>query len=679
MQPPFQDTTLWEGGGIIMSHKDNAKKGNLFSFLTTFVFTLLLTLGVVFSYVKSFLPDLVPYPCLFAAIISSALFSFILQFKKRGYIFLLSLLTLVVTVIIKWEMFFQSAGSTFLPLYASYMKDPGITEVYTFKESSVFFITIFVIFLSLITAAVLIFNLPAIFSLVFPFAVIIVAIFFSNEFIDPFSFMLLVSSSVIFLIDRRGLVSVGPGAPKSALISAVILLLLSVILNAVIKPVSYVQSEGAQKARLSLEDFILEHTPFYIDVNTGNLQFGNSSGNMYSWIKNEEYADISGGSLLGNKRSFDRIEPPEIYPAYIKINEYSDYDGRGWAKSGGSDELVPDNTREALRDISYEISLRLDEEEPGAYSYPGNDVIIDIPELSDLIDFSAYTYNYYPADMIADAVKEYVSNAAVYDKGIETPPPDVDIADYFLHVSKRGYCIHFATAATLLLRMQGIPARFVTGYLVNARPTGSDGKIEITGNDAHAWCEYYDASEDLWKILEATPPDPTSTSTSSGEYYQSHEREKASVNPSGEVDDSDPDDIDDDEDDDKKEETPSEDGEADAKKDSENKYREKLAENGRTTWIVIITIGSLAVSLFLLFFIGRGLYRRNLKTGSAKKRIIKYYRAIRIERGLNKVRVKIPDEVSDIVMKARFSSHEMTAEELDTVKKYYESIHLSSG
>ncbi|MBP5165301.1 MAG: hypothetical protein ILP08_07760, partial [Lachnospiraceae bacterium] len=108
-----------------MSHNENGTKETRFSFLLTLFFTLLITLGVIFSYVKSFLPDIEPVSFLPAAIISAAVFSFLFHLKKRGLIFLLSLLILVIFVIITWKSLYQSAGRTFLPLYASYMKDPG--------------------------------------------------------------------------------------------------------------------------------------------------------------------------------------------------------------------------------------------------------------------------------------------------------------------------------------------------------------------------------------------------------------------------------------------------------------------------------------------------------------------------------------------------------------------------
>ena len=43
---------------------------------------------------------------------------------------------------------------------------------------------------------------------------------------------------------------------------------------------------------------------------------------------------------------------------------------------------------------------------------------------------------------------------------------------YFLNGSRRGYCMHYASAAVLLLRTVGIPARYVSGFAAVVPPPG---------------------------------------------------------------------------------------------------------------------------------------------------------------------------------------------------------------
>lgn len=99
-------------------------------------------------------------------------------------------------------------------------------------------------------------------------------------------------------------------------------------------------------------------------------------------------------------------------------------------------------------------------------------------------------------------VADYVRNCAVYDTGADPMPAGEDFVPWFLTSADRGYCVHFASAAAVLLRCLGIPARYVTGYMVQ---TPGSGWTEVTEDEAHAWVEYFDESLVSWRILETTP------------------------------------------------------------------------------------------------------------------------------------------------------------------------------
>lgn len=60
----------------------------------------------------------------------------------------------------------------------------------------------------------------------------------------------------------------------------------------------------------------------------------------------------------------------------------------------------------------------------------------------------------------------------------------------FLFEKKRGYCEYFASAAAVLLRLEGVPARYVTGYNVQDG-NEQDGHYLVRDSDAHAWIEAY--------------------------------------------------------------------------------------------------------------------------------------------------------------------------------------------
>ena len=63
-----------------------------------------------------------------------------------------------------------------------------------------------------------------------------------------------------------------------------------------------------------------------------------------------------------------------------------------------------------------------------------------------------------------------------------------DVVVAFLNEYKEGVCRHYASAATLIYRALGIPARYSTGYVATAK----NGEwVDVTADKAHAWTEVY--------------------------------------------------------------------------------------------------------------------------------------------------------------------------------------------
>ncbi len=109
-----------------------------------------------------------------------------------------------------------------------------------------------------------------------------------------------------------------------------------------------------------------------------------------------------------------------------------------------------------------------------------------------------------------------------FEYTLEPPQPQErsDFLTAFLFDHKRGYCVQFATAFTVITRLQGIPTRYVTGFLVQPPPLDDmlaeiDGLGEfdvaltpdviVTGYSSHAWPEVW-LPEHGWRTIEATPP-----------------------------------------------------------------------------------------------------------------------------------------------------------------------------
>lgn len=89
----------------------------------------------------------------------------------------------------------------------------------------------------------------------------------------------------------------------------------------------------------------------------------------------------------------------------------------------------------------------------------------------------------------------------------QTPPAASDgqeFTDYFLFDSKSGYCSYFATAIAVLGRCEGIPTRYVQGFLTADICRGTWASTEIASTQAHAWTEFYIAHIG-WVRIDATP------------------------------------------------------------------------------------------------------------------------------------------------------------------------------
>lgn len=104
-------------------------------------------------------------------------------------------------------------------------------------------------------------------------------------------------------------------------------------------------------------------------------------------------------------------------------------------------------------------------------------------------------------------VKRYLHSAAEYTLSPGQTPYGEDFINYFLNENHKGYCVHFATAATLMLRRLGIPARYVEGYYISVADqwnTDADGYVSIPDSRAHAWTEIYYPLYG-WVVADFTP------------------------------------------------------------------------------------------------------------------------------------------------------------------------------
>ena len=118
---------------------------------------------------------------------------------------------------------------------------------------------------------------------------------------------------------------------------------------------------------------------------------------------------------------------------------------------------------------------------------------LDVPETTkEYLQEIALTENWVEGEITYEdivAIAQYIRKSAKYNMEYNTRLDyEKDVVVSFLDKYKEGVCRHYASAATLLYRTLGIPARYTIGY---AGSTVAGEDVEITGKQAHAWVEIY--------------------------------------------------------------------------------------------------------------------------------------------------------------------------------------------
>ncbi|MDI6601002.1 MAG: transglutaminaseTgpA domain-containing protein [Thermoanaerobacteraceae bacterium] len=304
--------------------------------------------------------------------------------------------------------------------------------------------------------------------------------------------------------------------------------------------------------------------PFEVDKIKGlaSVIFKNYTASGVNSESGHEYVELGGPRTL-NENVVMRVVSPES--TYLRGRVYDEYDGRGWHKTEYRWNLLQDNSH-IEPDFDEHVSFRSIVQEvtkygPGetiytAYSplwldlnsnsvfYIDEDYEIrsgntgersyEVTSAIPYVDFeklkrSGYDY---PQDIrkylqlpqglptrvgdLATVITEDVDNpydkavalqdylrSLTYELNAPKPPADRDFADYFLFDLKEGYCTYFATAMTVMLRTQGIPARYVEGYVMPPEP--DSGTVYYVRNSmAHAWVEVY-FNDFGWMSFDPTP------------------------------------------------------------------------------------------------------------------------------------------------------------------------------
>lgn len=245
---------------------------------------------------------------------------------------------------------------------------------------------------------------------------------------------------------------------------------------------------------------------------------------IYRMSKNYDFAQVSVNNINGNSKYLylpyeaamtndsmpDKADYRKDYGAFAKgfsgkreytfksfFPKFSDYDesgisqwlsevkeNSGWQSYGDAEAVY--------RRFVYDTYLYVSDEDADALGTSG----IDKYQGKSIGETLFYIRNNF--------MKEFE-----YDTQQEKAPKGQDELRYFMNKSYRGNDMHFATAAALMFRQAGIPARYAEGYYLSpdyvSLYTGqSDVSIDVPDSLSHSWVEIY-IDELGWFPVEVIP------------------------------------------------------------------------------------------------------------------------------------------------------------------------------
>lgn len=390
---------------------------------------------------------------------------------------------------------------------------------------------------------------------------------------------------------------------------------------------------------LSTEDFgytrpIKTPTSSLIDLGYGFMSASvNIESQLYVDYKFTTY-DLLYPETMVNDSYYEANDQP-IEVGFISDDYSSIFDG-SWSVEDNNASYL-EHVEPAYMDVPFSIKEEL-------YDYIDEQIKKINLEWTDVEQLDNYNK--------AKIIKEILAANNTYSLKTGQLPKDQDFVLYFLNESKKGSCTHFASSATLMLRVLGVPARYVTGYLVHKDDFDEEGHAKIYSYRSHAWVEIYQEGIG-WIPFEMTPVNQNNDSVAS--MLDSFV---------------------------KKEDTTSNTPQNPSTSQTSNNIITNQIQNDTKSFqiydIVIkykayfITIASiiLTISLCRLCLKFKLLYSLN-KANTNEKILIYYSR-------LKKIEIQsqpIYKNINDLMYKARFSQYEISEKEYRLMKKYYHQYY----
>ncbi len=202
-------------------------------------------------------------------------------------------------------------------------------------------------------------------------------------------------------------------------------------------------------------------------------------------------------------RNLQADSKPDLKRALLRYEVQMEPTEQRWLFALDYPALVPQGTRLSM---DYQLIANRPITQLHNYTMASDPRFMDSPKLKQTLLRAALElpegFNPKTAEMIAEWRAEANSDASIVQRALTyfnqqnfhytLNPPLLSrhTVDEFLFKTRQGFCEHYASAFTIMMRMAGIPARVVTGYQ-GGYYNNLASYILVRQSDAHAWSEVW--------------------------------------------------------------------------------------------------------------------------------------------------------------------------------------------
>lgn len=269
---------------------------------------------------------------------------------------------------------------------------------------------------------------------------------------------------------------------------------------------------------------------------------------VYNFRENENFTAYGDFVLTADKGRINSMETVALYPAadpltltttftdaydYMNESEWeqtlglsvtkSEYEELAEEYKGFVNKYYAKKNEEQSQNINYFLDQ--------VKNYYDDSYSTDIS--FDISDYYSGTSVFFPSEraqmgvLLANYICDYLKSKGGYEYSRTTDNTlgDYDYLGNFLRETKSGHCALYATTMCLALREIGMPARYVTGFVVGGTPDYIDDDgchYTLKSRNLHAWVEVYvegvgwlpfDPTPSDYETIDNADPDETAASS----------------------------------------------------------------------------------------------------------------------------------------------------------------------